>query len=153
MVSRPADTAFHDIADTELLRDFFEIARDAALVLHHRSATDHFQVLDLGKVRQQFILDAVGKESVLLFFAQIFQRQHGDAFVRNWEGRTAGRRLAVERASLFWDGILPDAAGMCSYLKHQETCCDYDEDQNRCADQCPFWNRRLWTRFLRCPAS
>ena len=51
MVSESADTAFHDVADTQLLRDFFEITRDAALILHHRSAADHFQVFDLGKVR------------------------------------------------------------------------------------------------------
>jgi hypothetical protein len=35
----------------------------------------HFQILDLRKTREQFILDAVGKKSVLLFLAQIFQRQ------------------------------------------------------------------------------
>src|SRR5439155_13919830 len=83
MIPRPADTAFHHIADTQLLSDFFEVPRDAALVLHDRSATDHFQVLDLGKIRQQFVLNAVGKVSVLFFLAQIFQRQHRNAFFRH----------------------------------------------------------------------
>ena len=87
MVSRPAHAAFHHIAHTQLLRDFFKIARDATLVLHDRSATNHFQILDLGQIRKQFILDTVGKVSVLLFLAQIFQRQHGDAFGRNRRGR------------------------------------------------------------------
>src|SRR5206468_2850321 len=53
----------------------------------------------------------------------------------------------------FCDGILSDASERRPYLKHQKTCRGYDEDQNRCADQCPFWNRRLWTRFLRRPCS
>jgi RNA polymerase sigma factor (sigma-70 family) len=41
------------------------------------------EVLDLGKIRQQFILDAARKKRVLLFVAQIFQRQHRDTFFRN----------------------------------------------------------------------
>src|SRR6266487_2384840 len=34
---------------TKLLRDFAQVARDSSFVLHHRSATDHFQVGDLGE--------------------------------------------------------------------------------------------------------
>src|SRR5439155_19943563 len=97
MIPRPADTAFHHVADTQLLCDLFEIARDAALILHDRSATDYFQVLDLGEIRQQLILDAVGKKSVLLFIAQIFQRQHRDRFLWPWRGRRRGGA-----ASKFW---------------------------------------------------
>src|SRR6266496_3072281 len=78
MVSRPAHAAFHHVTDTQLLRDFFEIARDVALVLPYRSAADYFQILNLREVRQQLILDSICKKSVLLFIAQIFQQQHPD---------------------------------------------------------------------------
>src|SRR6266480_191632 len=94
MVSRPAHAAFHHVTDTQLLRDFFEIARDVALVLLYRSAADYFQILNLREVRQQLILDSICKKSVLLFIAEIFQRQHRNAFLRN---RLAG--LPVKRAS------------------------------------------------------
>src|SRR6266513_1885895 len=57
------------------------------------------------------------------------------------------RSLILER----FDSILSESAEMRPYLKHQKTCRDYDEDQNRCADQRPFWNRQLWTRFLHRP--
>ena len=82
MVPGPADTAFHHIADTQLLSDFFQIAGDATFVLHDRSATNYFQILDLGQIREQLILDTVRKVGILFFVAQIFQRQDGDAFVR-----------------------------------------------------------------------
>src|SRR5882724_6550653 len=62
------------------------------------------------------------------------------------------RSLILERfdSNSSW---MPSASERRPYLKHQKTCRDYDEDQNRCADQCPFWNGRLWTRFLHCPCS
>ena len=81
MISRPTDTAFDHIAHTQLLRDLFEVALVPLLYWHHGSAADHFQVLDLGKVREQLILHTIGKKRVLLIFAQVLQRQDGDAFV------------------------------------------------------------------------
>ena len=81
MVPRTAYSTLYYVANTQLLRDLLEIAGDAALVLHHRSAADHFQVLDLGEIRQQLILDPVSKVSVLFFVTQIFQRQHCNALV------------------------------------------------------------------------
>src|SRR5882724_1690854 len=86
MVSGPTDAAFDDVAHAQLLRDLFEIAFGAALVLHHRCAADHFQVLDLGKVREQLILHTIGEKRVLLIFAQVLQWQHGDTFV-GWRAR------------------------------------------------------------------
>ena len=49
MISGPAHTAFYHVANTQLLRDFFEIAGNASLILHYRRAADYFQVLDLGQ--------------------------------------------------------------------------------------------------------
>src|SRR5207248_9492216 len=83
MVCRPAETSFDDVADTELLRNFFEIAGIAGLILHYRSAADYFQLFDLGQIGEQLFLNAVGKVGVLLFLTQIVQRKDGNAFVRN----------------------------------------------------------------------
>ena len=66
--------AFHQMRDPELLRDLAQVALRASFVLHHRSAANHFQVGDLGKISQNFVLHAVGKKGVRLFFAQIFER-------------------------------------------------------------------------------
>src|SRR6266705_4744760 len=79
MISGPTHTTFHHFAHSQLLSDLLEIACDPALVLHERSAADHFEVLDLGQIPKQLILDAVSKVRVLLFLAQVFQRQYRDA--------------------------------------------------------------------------
>ena len=81
MVSGPTDAAFDDVAHAQLLRDLFEIAFGAGLVLHHGCAADHFQVLDLGKIREQLVLHTICKKRVLLICAQVLQGQHRDAFV------------------------------------------------------------------------
>ena len=86
-IAHALHTAFHQMRDPELLRDLAQVARDSSLVLHHRSAADHFQVGDLGEVSQNFVLHAVGKKGVRLFFAEIFERQNGDAFFRKRGGR------------------------------------------------------------------
>ena len=79
MISGATHTAFHHFAHPQLLRDLLQIAGDPGLILHDRSAADYFQILDLGKIRQQLVLDAVSKVSVLFFLAQVFQRQYRDA--------------------------------------------------------------------------
>src|SRR6266576_2557417 len=83
MISRPAYAAFYDFGDTELLRDFFEIAGNADLILHHRRAADYLQILDLGQTREQLFLNSISKEGVLFFLTQIVQRKNRNAFVRN----------------------------------------------------------------------
>src|SRR6266487_2499177 len=81
MISGPTHTAFHHLAQPQLLSNLLEIASNPALVLHDRSAADHFQVLDLGQIRQQLSLDAVGKVSVLFFLAQILKGQDGNRLI------------------------------------------------------------------------
>ena len=81
-----ADTAAHCLQEGERHRAASRSRAScgvAGLVLHHARATDHFQVRDLRQVRQNFVLHAVGKISVLFVFAQVFKRQNRDALFRN----------------------------------------------------------------------
>ena len=42
------------------------------------SARNHFEIADLGQTRQDFILNSLGKISVLFVAAEIFEGQDGD---------------------------------------------------------------------------
>ena len=77
-VGRALHTAFDNMRHAELLTDLAQIARRAALVLHHRGAADHLQVRDLRQVGQDFVLHAIGEEGVLRVAAQVFKWQHCD---------------------------------------------------------------------------
>ena len=78
----------------KLLSDLAQVALEAGFVLHHRSAADHFQIGDLGKVSQDFILHAVSKEGVCFLLAEVFKWQDCDRFFSNryWCGRGCRRR-------------------------------------------------------------
>jgi len=52
-----------------------------AAVIHHARSADHFEIGDLRQLGQDVVLHAVGKERVLFVVAQIFQRQHRNAFL------------------------------------------------------------------------
>ena len=86
MVSGAPHTAFHYVAYSQLLRNLSEITRDPTLILHHRSAANHFQIFELGQIGEQFFLNAIGKVSVLFFFTQIVQRKNGNTFVGSRAG-------------------------------------------------------------------
>ena len=49
-----------------------------------------FRSLILANFEEQFVLDSVGEECVLFFFAQVFQRKNGNAFVWNRGGLRLG---------------------------------------------------------------
>ncbi len=83
LVAGALHAAFHHMRDAELLADLAQIARRAAFVLHDARAADHLQVGDSRKGGQDLVLDAIGEEFVLFFLAQIFEREHRDAFFRN----------------------------------------------------------------------
>src|SRR6266480_5306383 len=55
------------------LTDGARIARDPRLVLHHRGPADHFKISNSGEVRQNFILHAISKESVLRIRTEILK--------------------------------------------------------------------------------
>ena len=67
----------------ELLSDFPQVPRIATLIEHHGSAADHFQIRNLCKIGQNFILHAIREERVLFVAAQIFERQNSDALLGN----------------------------------------------------------------------
>ena len=70
---------FHHVGDAERFADLAQVPRPAS-VLAHGSAADHFQVRHLRQARKDVVLDAVGEIGVLLVVAEIFERQHRDAF-------------------------------------------------------------------------
>ena len=71
------------MSDPERLANVLQIPRCRGLVLRHTRSADHFQIGDLGQIRENFILNAVGKKRVLLVIAQIFKRKDRDAFLRD----------------------------------------------------------------------
>ena len=73
---------FEDVGDAKLPADFRQVSWRTFVELRG-SARDHFEIGNLGQARQDFVLDAVGEVGVILICAQIFERQHGDAFFRN----------------------------------------------------------------------
>ena len=80
-IARALNASFHDMRDTKLLADLAQISRGSAFVLHHRSAADHFQIGDLRQVGENFVLHAIGEIGVVFVVAEVFKRQHSDAFV------------------------------------------------------------------------
>ena len=60
--------------------------------MRRRSARDYSQAADLGKGSDNFILNALREECVLLVRAQIVERQNRDAFVRSSRRRRSWRR-------------------------------------------------------------
>ena len=88
------DTSFQDESDAELLCDLHQIFGGAFVALR-RSARDHFQVIDLGQAREDFILNAVSEIRIRLIFAPIVEWQHGDRFVARDRRQTGGPRCRV----------------------------------------------------------
>src|SRR6266513_1184056 len=74
--------AFENVRNTQVPRDLGQIFR-RAFVMRRRSARDYSQAADLGKGSDNFILNALREECVLLIRAQIVERQNRDAFVRS----------------------------------------------------------------------
>ena len=83
LIRNPLDTAFQHVGNAERLTDLAQVTRGRGLVLVYAGAADHFQVGDLGQIGEDFVLNAVGKIGVRFVFAQIFKRQHRNAFLRN----------------------------------------------------------------------
>ena len=90
-IAHSLHAALHQVRDPELLRDFAQIARDSALVLHHGCAADHFQVGDLGEVSQNFVLHAIGEEGVLLCLRSDFRMAELRCFFQERAAGAAGR--------------------------------------------------------------
>ena len=61
--------AFENVCDPELVRDLANVPCPYIPVLHHRRPADYLEIADLGQVRQDFILNPIGKVSVLFLIA------------------------------------------------------------------------------------
>ena len=79
--------AFQEMRHPELLADLAQVARGAALVLHHTGAADHFQVRHFRQRGQNLVLHAIGEKDVVRIAAHVVERKHGDAFVLSANGR------------------------------------------------------------------
>ncbi len=84
-IRRALHTSFDNMRDAELLPDLSKIAIARRFVAHHARAADHFEVGHFREIGQDFVLHAVGEVGILLVIAQIFERQHRDAFFRHGE--------------------------------------------------------------------
>ena len=83
LVRNPLDAPFQNMSHPQRLANVPQISRCRRFVLRHTRSANHFQICDLGEIRENFVLNAVGKKRVLLIVAQIFKRKHRDAFLRN----------------------------------------------------------------------
>ena len=88
LVRDPLDASFQNVSYPERTADVMQIPHRRALILRHTGAADHFQVCDLGQIRENFILNTVGKERVLFVVAEIFKWKDRDAFVRDGRRRS-----------------------------------------------------------------
>jgi hypothetical protein len=86
-------TPFENMCYSECLPDFLQI-EIAALELESRSARRHFQAWDLCERIEYLFCNAIAEVSGALIIAQVFERQHRDAFFGNG-GSSSCRRLAV----------------------------------------------------------
>src|SRR4029453_16921261 len=96
LIGRALCAAFQNMRDAELSRDLEQIARRALESLRG-STRDHLQISNFGEARENLLLNALGKIGIGFVFAQIFERQHGDAFAtdsRYW----CRRRLRSDRS-------------------------------------------------------
>ena len=69
LVCDALDAPFQHMGDPERPANVLQIPRCRGLVLRHTRPADHFQIGDLGQIRENFILNAVGKKRVLLIVA------------------------------------------------------------------------------------
>ena len=84
--------AFQNMRHTQSLSDFAKVGLNTVFVLHHRRATDDFEISNLGQIRQDLILNAISEVSILLVIGEILEWEHGDTFLGN------GGVLAWQRA-------------------------------------------------------
>ncbi len=86
-IADATDAAFQKRGHAERFANFAGVARAVAAIRHDRHARNHFQIADFRKIRQDIVLHSVGEIGVLLFVAQIFERQNCDRLVDLARGR------------------------------------------------------------------
>src|SRR4029450_8420549 len=115
------------MGNPKLLTDFAQVTLGAALVLHHTRAADHSQICNLGKVGQDLVLDSLGKISVLLVVAPVFEWKDGDTFLRN---RCLRNRRQLRNESASWFDRWPGQEEWNNDGKRSD-------DRKGCSNQCP----------------
>src|SRR5215211_3550342 len=70
----------------KLLADLAHIAHNAAFVLHHAGAADHFQVRDFRKGHEDFILYTVSEKGVIRIATPVLKWKHRNALFWNLRG-------------------------------------------------------------------
>ncbi len=88
LIARFLHAAFQNVGHPKLLRDLGKIVRCAFEMLR-RCARNYFQIRDFGQPRQDFILHAFAKVSVVGIATKVVEWQHCDRFIRD---RCRGRR-------------------------------------------------------------
>src|SRR3954447_5052110 len=76
----PANTTFEDGRHVEGFPDLPDIM-SLSPIRQHRGSRDHLQGAYLRQVRQDVVLDAVGKKSVFRVAAEICEGQNGDGLL------------------------------------------------------------------------
>ena len=73
----PADASLQHVRDIQCPPDLLRIA--CPTIWHDAGAADYLEVVQLGQLGQNAVLDAIGKKRALFVFAKIFKGQHGDS--------------------------------------------------------------------------
>src|SRR5262245_59390792 len=73
--------AFEKMRNAKLFPDLAQIARGSGLVLHYRSAADHFQIRNSCEAVENLVLDAHRKIGIRLIVAQVVEWKHRDTFL------------------------------------------------------------------------
>ena len=86
--------AFQHMGNAERFADLAQVARTCSILLH-RGPADDLQVRDLRQAGENIVVHSVREEGVLPVVAQVFEGQHGDAFLRRPPSRGDPRRRRI----------------------------------------------------------
>src|SRR5438552_14663945 len=75
--------SFQNMRNTQSRSDLAKVVLSTVFVLHHRRATDDFEISNLGQVHQNLILNAISEVSVLLVITEVLEWEHVDALLWN----------------------------------------------------------------------
>ena len=90
-IAGTAHCAFQHMGYAERFADLAQVA-DTGSILLYRGPADDLQVRDLRQAGENVVVHSVREEGVLPVVAQVFEGQHGDAFLRRPSSRGDSRR-------------------------------------------------------------
>src|SRR5262245_49980431 len=83
--------------DAQFLADLAHITCGSALILHHGSATNDFQICNLRQIGQNLVLHAVSEKSVIGVAAQILKGKYRNRFGSDGSDDLLEARIAAQR--------------------------------------------------------